>query len=167
MIGFVESLDRAKCNPPGAADTAHGGQKILALDRQPIQAAEEVWQRRGTLIAGPDVLTVIVRPYPARADAVVPPTAMPEMGAVSAPDEYAAVKPPSDVYTRSMPDHDTCAWLMRRREVANRHMSAADVSTTAADVSTATEMSTTSAVTTAAAMSTAAAVSRGSLGGKR
>src|SRR5215831_3025004 len=55
--------------------------------------------RGKTLITGPHVLAVIVRPYPARANAVVPPAAVPEMATVSTGDECAAVKPRRDVST--------------------------------------------------------------------
>jgi hypothetical protein len=118
-----------------------------------LQAANEAKRRGRTLIAGPHVLAVIVGPYPARSDAVIPPTAVPEMGAVSTPDEHTAAKSRREVYTRSMAGHDPCAWSMPRHEVPSR-------------VSTATDVSTTAAVSTAVSATTAA-VSRGSLCRKR
>jgi hypothetical protein len=111
------------------------------------------WRSR-TLVAGPHILTVIVRPYPARADAVIPPTAMPEMPPVST-RECAPVKSRPDVYGGPAPSRDVPS-----PEMSGRNVSAA------------TKVSATKVAATkvAAAMTTAmttAAVGRGSIGGER
>src|SRR5258707_13747906 len=66
-----------------------------------------------TLIAGPHVLAVIVRPYPARANAVIRPTAVPEVAAVSK----------REVCTVSMFSYDLSNEVMSDHDVSRRHLS--------------------------------------------
>jgi hypothetical protein len=138
------------------------------------------------LITGPHILAVIIRPYPARADAVTPPAAVPEMSAVSTRDECTGTKFRRDTCTRSAcaPSHNGCAWPAPSHDPSGPTVSAAEVCTATAEVCTATtaEVCTATAevctattaevctattdVPAAAATTTTTAVSSGSIGGK-
>ena len=75
------------------------------------------------LIALPQVLAVIFRPYPARANAVIPPTAVPEMAAVSTCDVCMGPMTSRDVCTGSMSNRDASS-----TDVCGRNGSTADAS---------------------------------------
>jgi hypothetical protein len=104
------------------------------------------------LIASPDVFVVIVGPYPARADAIIPPAAVPEMAMMSTYNGSMGARAGHDSDARSMP------------EVSGRKVSATEVcaATTgvAADVAS-------SNVTATITVSTTAVLSRGSISGRR
>src|SRR5882672_2087909 len=76
------------------------------------------------LIAGPHVLAVILRPYPARANAVIPPTAVPEVAAVSK----------REVCTVSMSGRDVCTGSRSNHDVSWRELSRRDHSASTTDV---------------------------------
>jgi hypothetical protein len=86
-------------------------------------------QRSRILAAGPHVLPVIVGPYPARTNAVIPPTAMPEMPLVSTHAECAPVKS-MPVYGWSRSSHDPCARSVPSPEMSAGKVSATKMSTT-------------------------------------
>jgi len=132
-----------------------------------------------SLIAGPHIFAVHVRPGPAWANAVTPPAAVPEMTAVSTRHESTGGKTRADARTGSMPNDDACTGRMSSHEmstgsvpthtVGGRNVPSAAVSTATASVSTATTttISTTAAVSGRSACGERYAAKRESCGQRK
>jgi hypothetical protein len=84
------------------------------------------------LIAGPHVLVVIVRPYPAWANAVVPPTAVPEMATVSTGNESTG--PKSRRHMDAPSSHCGCARPVSGREATSANASTAEACSATTEV---------------------------------